>query len=360
MLELTLKNFQSYKQETVFNFPHGLTVVTGANNSGKSAILRAINTILTNPVKAKSYISHSKDELFLELNIPDLSFKVSYTRDKAKATYFINNEEYGALKRSSLFDLLPDMPFTKDENNSPICIIDEWTIMFPFNRSDVEMFRLFEDVFALQDSNSVIKNINSSIQDVKAKQVFINSQQQLTLELINKTNEINFNERQSTLMSFHTTLQNKRLKVDLLKSKLPVLSLPLTQITKKDFSFSLAAINQIQKILKNKRLFEFKLIPKEFSFALDSINKKKQAHTKLVQANKFSRVTQKSIQLNTLTLENLLQKRKRLTDLFNALSKISILTTDSEQKQRTIQEKLQELDVCPLCNQNMPLHNLII
>ncbi len=44
--KINIKNFKSFKEESIMPFCQGLTVITGANGSGKSNLLDAIKFIL--------------------------------------------------------------------------------------------------------------------------------------------------------------------------------------------------------------------------------------------------------------------------------------------------------------------------
>lgn len=69
--KINIKNFKSLKEETIMPFCQGLTVITGANGSGKSNLLDAVKFILCrtdNRVeKFSNFIKSEEKECFVEI-----------------------------------------------------------------------------------------------------------------------------------------------------------------------------------------------------------------------------------------------------------------------------------------------------
>lgn len=63
-----IENFQSIEDAELE--VHGLTIITGQNNAGKSAIMRAIRAVFTNP-RSNSYIRHGKDHVRVRIEFDD-------------------------------------------------------------------------------------------------------------------------------------------------------------------------------------------------------------------------------------------------------------------------------------------------
>lgn len=164
-MKIKLKNFQSIKSEEI-EFNPGLTLITGPTNSGKTAIFRGLMTLLTNPVEAPDFINGSElsekgesaelSVTLLDEGIPTIEFH----RAKGKAWYMINNKKYSKLSRSTLFDIYPEMHkkfvYNPDDPRKILNFQTENNLAFPFDRSDTEMFKLFERIFSISDTRAII------------------------------------------------------------------------------------------------------------------------------------------------------------------------------------------------------------
>ena len=106
---LKIEDFQSIGNAEL-EFTPGINLIVGQSNSGKTAILRAIDSVLTNPTYAKSFIKHHTNEtnVTFQYNDNTISWKKS---GKGGTTYNVNNEEYSKMGTSDLFDILPDNGF---------------------------------------------------------------------------------------------------------------------------------------------------------------------------------------------------------------------------------------------------------
>lgn len=90
MIKVSVKNFQSIASADLEI--DGFTVVTGKNNSGKSALLRSVNSLFTNAL-GSSFVRNGEDYCQVTLGFDDGS-TVSWKKgDKIKPTYWINGGE---------------------------------------------------------------------------------------------------------------------------------------------------------------------------------------------------------------------------------------------------------------------------
>lgn len=94
MTEIKIKNFQSIG-EAEFKID-GFTVIVGKNNIGKSAVIRAIDSALTNRV-GKDFIRHGTKKT--EVSIKRDNLIINWQKGN-KAVYDINGESFSALNRS--------------------------------------------------------------------------------------------------------------------------------------------------------------------------------------------------------------------------------------------------------------------
>jgi DNA repair exonuclease SbcCD ATPase subunit len=164
---VALKNFQVYP-EARLTFDPGLTIITGANSSGKSSIIRAIRTLINNSSHAKRYIRSGTDTATVALQLEDQPV-VYWQRGKEGASYKVGDKVFTKLGKSKLHDLAPDFPLLRDDSGNCLNISDEWTTMFPFNYSSSELFKLFESLF-VTSATSVVEEIRRDELDTRHKQ----------------------------------------------------------------------------------------------------------------------------------------------------------------------------------------------
>jgi len=93
LTEIEIKNFQSIKN---LKFPiEGFTVIYGKNNSGKSAIIRAIRAALTNQT-GKGFIRKGEKETEIKIKREGLNI---LWKKGTKAVYTVNKESFQNLNR---------------------------------------------------------------------------------------------------------------------------------------------------------------------------------------------------------------------------------------------------------------------
>ena len=156
---LKIEDFQSIG-DALLEFNPGVNLIVGQSNSGKTAILRAINATLTNPSYAKTFIRHraSSCSVTFAYNGHEVTWQKSA---KGGTKYLVDSQEYSKLGTSDLFDILSDNGFVKSYNDEVMNIEGEWDLPFPFDRTPAELFRLFENVFCVSDSATILKSFKN-------------------------------------------------------------------------------------------------------------------------------------------------------------------------------------------------------
>jgi len=187
-LTLKLSNFQVYDKAQL-SFTSGITVIRGANSSGKSAVFRAVEALVTNPLSGKDYIHHDKTKCSVSLNF-DSNFEVIWTRSTKGVSYKINDKSYTKLGRDNVYTIFPEFPLTLDDRGNLANLHGEWDLMFPFDRSEGDLFRLFEDVFQISESNRVLKEFQQQGKKFQKELQENHHKQALTEERVNGINEI--------------------------------------------------------------------------------------------------------------------------------------------------------------------------
>lgn len=89
MLRVRVKNFQSIRDTTI-NID-GFTVVTGPNNSGKSALMRAIRGPFEN-TSGTAFVRHGTTKTEVEVDFGDGNI-IQWSKGKSRPTYVVNGGE---------------------------------------------------------------------------------------------------------------------------------------------------------------------------------------------------------------------------------------------------------------------------
>lgn len=96
---ITLQNFMSHKH-TVIDLAEGLTVLTGPNNCGKSAVVAALQILATNTASSH-VVRHGEKECTITVETND-GHSLSWNRRKGKISYRLNGEDIHRLSRSEV------------------------------------------------------------------------------------------------------------------------------------------------------------------------------------------------------------------------------------------------------------------
>ena len=227
-LKIDVKNFQIIKDAS-FCFPAGtVSLVVGASGNGKTSLLRAVRTLLLNTSGSQKFIRHGTEEAEVKMSYGGHS--VIWKRTQSGAKYTIDGSDYSKLGTKNILDYLPDNGFVIDQNNSILNLEGAWDVLFPFNKSDAELFKLFENIFCVSDSGTIF-------------QAFKMEDNRLSKELEDCEKEI---EKNSTKIKAIEDLQNKVdiNKLKKYKEKYANLSNDYAEISK-----NLVVLNSIKKYL---------------------------------------------------------------------------------------------------------------
>lgn len=220
-LNINLENFQSIGDANL-EFVPGFNLIVGQTNSGKTAILRAVNSLINNPTRGKCYIK--KGNKTAEVTINFEGNEIKWTRTNNDISYTVNGELFKKAGRNTLFDFKEDNGFVKDDEGNIMNIEGEWNLPFPFDRTPSELFKLFENVFCISDSATILK----SFKDAEGNVV----KEKLALE--DKFKRINKKVEGLEELASEVNLDRYTKKLDIFKghvSKYKELSKDLTKIT---------------------------------------------------------------------------------------------------------------------------------
>lgn len=325
-MQLTIENFQIYKNISL-KFEEGLTIITGPSNSGKSSIMRALSTLVLNPSSNLEDISYGEDRMSINLKLKNKSY--TYSKSKEGTSYQIDQLSYSKIGRDNLFKLDETFPFVLDEEDNILNIQGEWNQMFPFDRKDSGLFKLFEDVFALINSTDMNKLLNSENSRLKKE---IQDNQLQTLKFQNLTTKIDsltkFNF--DSLMSLNLSV----IELDKLNfiSIEPLKSLDLIKL---DDYLEINSINYPIQTLSLSESSNLNIDLTEY-IELDSL------------------VNLDSIKLmdNINIINDNLDILSESLEVFNINPEL-ILIESLNSKLSSLKDKLSVIDICPLCNKVM-------
>jgi len=171
-LNLKIENFQIIRKAEL-KFEKGVNLIVGQSGNGKSSILRAIKTLLLNSSGSQKNIRHGADSTSVSMcyNGNDIEWK----RTKTGSKYIINGQEYSKLGTSNLNKVLDNSGFVIDYKNDILNLEGAWQILFPYDKSDAELFKLFENIFCVSDSGKIYQSfkveedrLNKELQEAQA------------------------------------------------------------------------------------------------------------------------------------------------------------------------------------------------
>lgn len=139
----------------------GLTVIGGNTNSGKTAIFRAIRSLILNPASAKHHIRDGEKKATVILEIEGEP-KIGWLRTLSDSNYIVDGTAHSKCGRAKLEDICPEHNLRPepDKDKSVPNIQGEEEALFPFEYGPSDLFKVFERVFCLDDSASILALMN--------------------------------------------------------------------------------------------------------------------------------------------------------------------------------------------------------
>lgn len=178
MVKVRVENFQSIKKAEIE--VNGFTVVTGPNNSGKSALMRAIRGAFTN-APAASYVRHGAKSLSVRLEFDDGQSLEWHKGGRGTNKYVINGHELQNVGRGAPAEVL-DMgvfpikaggrtlwPQVAPQITGQVFLLDEVGSMVAEAIADVDRVHALNE--ALKDSESDRRAAVSKIKVRRADEV---------------------------------------------------------------------------------------------------------------------------------------------------------------------------------------------
>ena len=361
-MKLKIKNFQLIA-EAELEFPVGITAIIGPSNSGKTSTIRAIYSLLKNPPEAKSFIKHGKDKAEVEIETDRM--KVKWTRTPKESIYEIDGIVHQKVGRTDLFELVPDNDFYLDEDGSIINIQDEWSSLFPFDRTDSQVYKLFEDIFAMNenDSTAVMKKIKEDESEAKRKIADMNNKLAINEERLSKINSFINSYSEEDLLTMRDKLQfmlqeYKGLDNDCnsIVSCLRIIS-DISKIERKEFDFNI--VNSYTELDKNVKVLEDcmsivnkEILHKEFDFNIvNSYTELDKDANKLVDLNKSLSIDIPEDPKFDFNIVKQYQELDRdCENLISILKEVKDISDEEKEVKKNLvelKEQLDSMDTCP-------------
>lgn len=162
-MKLTIDNFQAISHAEL-DFPVGITTITGPNSSGKSSILRALSFFTTNSGK-KRHIKHGEKAFSVSVEVDGNVF--NWRKTKTSGSFSKNDQTVEKIGVKTPHEFFPDFPLSLDEKGNVLQMSGEWESLFPYDRTDSELFTLFENVFNISDSSVILEEIKGDLRTKK-------------------------------------------------------------------------------------------------------------------------------------------------------------------------------------------------
>lgn len=166
---LRLKNFQSH-EDTKIKFDPGVNVFTGSSDSGKSAILRAINLITNNKPGGSAYISKWSDSCEVQLFTDD--HKIERKKTKSKNYYTLDGSEFhaiGSAVPSQICDIM---------NMNELNFSYQMSSPFMLSETSGEVARKLNKIVNLEKIDKAISHMNRKIRESSSKKEYLAEQLQ--------------------------------------------------------------------------------------------------------------------------------------------------------------------------------------
>lgn len=173
MIKVSVENFQSIESADIEI--DGFTVVTGKNNSGKSALLRSINSVFTNAL-GSSFVRSGEDYCQVSIDFGNDQTVRWRKGDKVKPTYWINGGEpiHSGRNAPTELEQFGIAPINANGRELWCQIAPQFTgQVFLIDMPGSVMAEIVADVDRVSDLNSALKNCekdkrsNSSILKVR-------------------------------------------------------------------------------------------------------------------------------------------------------------------------------------------------
>jgi DNA repair exonuclease SbcCD ATPase subunit len=151
--QIDIKGFQSHSN-SVLKLDDNVNVVVGSSDSGKSAVLRALNLIINNQPSGNSFISNWSKSVEVKLETKD--FTVIRYKDKKDNYYKLDDEKYEAMGKGKVPEEI-----SKLLNFTELNIQTQMEAPFLLSSSPGEVARYLNKIVHLDKIDTCLSNLES-------------------------------------------------------------------------------------------------------------------------------------------------------------------------------------------------------
>ena len=166
---LTISNFQSHKK-TGLEFDKGINVIIGPSDSGKTAILRALNWVVNNKPAGDAFRSNWGGDTRAQLQIEDINKSQIQRYKGGKGNLYLWDEKASTILTSQFNSFGQDVPeeIKKLLNFSSLNLQTQFESPFLLSKSGGEVAKYLNKIVHLDKIDLAMSNINSTLRKEKA------------------------------------------------------------------------------------------------------------------------------------------------------------------------------------------------
>lgn len=362
-IKIEIKNYESIK-ELKTEFKKGITLITGKTNTGKSALIRAIQDFYSNSA-TESEINNEETNMLIKID------GNQFSRNKTSKQYILDGKEFNTPGRGQFEELkkigLGDVNF-QNQQSAPFLLFETPSNKYKYiiGEKDNKLIevsdKMKEDLNSLKSINKVKtkeltqkENKSNIIKEELKEQNYYELKEldkKIDILLEQKKNIENINDKIISIETKEKDFNNMKIinknQLDEIKNKIEHFEkLKRLKIQKDKISKITQELNNIETI-EEDRLFEIKqlIIKKEIIKKIKELEEKeliynniKQLDTDICNNIKETIYKKENIQKINKKVYEYKKVKKELTNIFE---KISILKKQEEEIRHI-------LKICPLC-----------
>ena len=362
-LKISLHNFQRISEGELI-FRTGLNFIIGQSNSGKSATFRALKACLLNPKGSQRFIKKGTNKASVRLFYN--GNEIIWDRTGKESSYCINGQQYIKTGASDSFKILMnDTGFVKDEKEGALMNMEEeLQLPFPFGVSKAELFKLFENVFCVSDSAVILKaakeqedNIKDNIEALELDKLKVQSKLANLQEFKEYINLDKLEENKSYLKAKRDRLSVLKEGIEEIQKAviLDKKGLEVGERTFNDlFSPYLEALNLKKALTQSKKCHR---LSKSLQELIDNSNFENKLDCykdlKRIKELKFVKVSENTFESRLSEYKNLCALSIFIQQFKRKLKDLQIDEKREKERIESIEAKLKEFKVCPLCHHSL-------
>lgn len=158
---IDIKDFQSH-EETHIDFDPGVNVIIGRSDSGKTAILRALNWVINNKPSGEAFMRHDSRETSVTVGL-DSGMYVTRQRKGKESLYQLGNKKDHRDFRAFGQDVPEEIK--SNINFGPLNIQRQMDAPFLLSFTPGEVGRLLNEIVRLDHIDSALKKANRLVRD---------------------------------------------------------------------------------------------------------------------------------------------------------------------------------------------------